>query len=66
MGYIDQVFSVHLSGKEVSLGKIYLEENTRALKEVEVVGQGSTMRFELDKKVFTVDQSISSAGASVS
>lgn len=66
MGYIDQVFSVHLSGKEVSLGKIYLEENTRALKEIEVVGQGSTMRFELDKKVFTVDQSISSAGASVS
>ena len=66
MGYIDQVFSVHLSGKEVSLGKIYLEENTRALKEVEVVGQGSTMRFELDKKVVTVDQSISSAGASVS
>ena len=66
MGYIDQIFSVHLTGKEVSLGKIYLEENTRALKEVEVVGQGSTMRFELDKKVFTVDQSISSAGASVS
>lgn len=66
MGYIDQVFKVHLSGKEVSLGKIYLEENTKALKEVEVVGQGSTMRFELDKKIFTVDQSISSAGASVS
>lgn len=66
MGYIDQIFKVHLSGKEVSLGKIYLEENTRALKEVEVVGQGSTMRFELDKKVFSVDQSISSAGASVS
>ena len=66
MGYIDQIFKVHLSGKEVSLGKIYLEENTRALKEVEVIGQGSTMRFELDKKVFSVDQSISSAGASVS
>ncbi len=66
MGYIDQVFKVHLSGREVSLGKIYLEENTKALKEVEVVGQGSTMRFELDKKIFTVDQSISSAGASVS
>lgn len=66
MGYIDQIFSVHLSGKEVSLGKIYLEENTKVLKEVEVVGQGSTMRFELDKKIYSVDQSISSAGASVS
>lgn len=66
MGYMDKIFKVHLAGKEVSLGKIYLEEDSRALKEVEVVGQGSTMRFELDKKVFTVDQSISSAGASVS
>lgn len=66
MGYIDKIFKVHLAGKEVSLGKIYLEENTKTLKEVEVVGQGSTMRFELDKKVFSVDQSISSAGASVS
>lgn len=66
MGYIDKIFKVHLAGKEVSLGKIYLEENTKVLKEVEIVGQGSTMRFELDKKVFSVDQSISSAGASVS
>ena len=66
MGYMDQIFKVHLSGKEVSLGKIYLEENSEKLREVEVVGQGSTMRFELDKKVFSVDQSISSAGASVS
>ena len=65
MGYIDQVFKVHLAGKEVSLGKIYLEGNEKLLKEVEVVGQGSTMRFELDKKVFSVDQSIASAGASV-
>lgn len=65
MGYMDKIFKVHLAGKEVSLGKIYLEEDSRALKEVEIVGQGSTMRFELDKKVFTVDQSITSAGASV-
>ncbi len=65
MGYMDQIFKVHLAGKEVSLGKIYLEQDSRILKEVEIVGQGSTMRFELDKKVFSVDQSITSAGASV-
>lgn len=65
MGYMDQIFKVHLAGKEVSLGKIYLEQDSRILKEVEVVGQGSTMRFELDKKVYSVDQSITSAGASV-
>ena len=46
MGYMDQIFKVHLAGKEVSLGKIYLEQDSRILKEVEIVGQGSTMRFE--------------------
>lgn len=66
MGYIDQIFKVHLAGKEVSLGKIYLKGDQEVLKEVEVVGQGSTMRFEMDRKVFSVEQSINSAGASVS
>ncbi len=66
MGYIDQIFKVHLSGKEVSLGKIYLENDQQVLKEVEVVGQAATMRFEMDRKVFSVEQSINSAGASVS
>ena len=66
MGYIDKIFKVHLAGKEVSLGKIYLEGDHAVLKEVEVVGQGSTMRFEMDRKVFSVEQSINSAGASVS
>lgn len=65
MGYSEQKRTVTLSGKAVNIGKIYLSEDTQALQEVEVVGQGSSMRFELDKKVFTVDQNISSAGASI-
>lgn len=65
MGYGEQKRTITLSGKTVNLGKIYLTEDTQALQEVEVVGQGSSMRFELDKKVFTVDQNIASAGASV-
>lgn len=65
MGYEEQRREVTLSGKEVNLGRIFLKESTQTLGEVEVVGQGSSMRFELDKKVFTVDQNIASAGASV-
>ena len=65
MGYAEQRREVKLAGKPVNLGRIALKEDTRTLNEVEVVGQGSSMRFELDKKVFTVDQNIASAGASV-
>lgn len=65
MGYIDQSFTVKLIGQPYKMPRVYMVEDTKALDEVEVVAQGSTMRFELDKKVFTVDQSIQSAGASV-
>lgn len=66
MGYIDQKRELTLTGNEIKLGRILLEENTQNLQEVEIVGQGSTMRFELDKKIFTVDQNIANAGASIS
>ena len=65
MGYSEQRREIAVSGKEVNLGRIQLKEDSQTLSEVEVVGQGSSMRFELDKKVFTVDQNIASAGASV-
>lgn len=65
MGYSEQRRDVTVAGKPINLGRIALKEDTQMLKDVEVVGQGSSMRFELDKKVFTVDQNIASAGASV-
>ena len=65
MGYQEHKRELTISGKPVNLGRIPLREDTQMLKDVEVVGQGSSMRFELDKKVFTVDQNIASAGASV-
>jgi len=66
MGYSEQKRSIVMAGQPVNLGRIALKEDTQVLQDVEVVGQGSSMRFELDKKVFTVDQNIASAGASVS
>ena len=65
MGYSEQRREITVAGKPLNLGRIQLKEDTQTLSEVEVVGQGSSMRFELDKKVFTVDQNIASVGASV-
>ena len=65
MGYTDLRRELTVAGKPVNMGRIALREDTKMLQDVEVVGQNSSMRFELDKKVFTVDQNIASAGASV-
>lgn len=43
-----------------------MEEDAKMLKEVEVVAQGSQARFDIDKKVFSVDQSIAAAGGDAS
>ena len=65
MGYGEQRKAITVAGKPLNIGRVALKEDMQMLKDVEVVGQGSSMRFELDKKVFTVDQNIASAGASV-
>ena len=65
MGYTEQKREITVTGKPLNVGRIALKEDTQVLQDVEVVGQNSSMRFELDKKVFTVDQNIASAGASV-
>ena len=65
MGYSEQRKEITVASKPVNVGRIALKEDTQMLKDVEIVAQGSSMRFELDKKVFTVDQNIASAGASV-
>ena len=64
-GYNPETRTVTLKGEQVNVGKIYLEESSEVLQEVEVVGQGTTMRFELDKKIFTVDQNIAASGGSI-
>ena len=66
MGYSEQRKTIKVAGVPMNVGRIALKEDAQTLQDVEVVAQGSSMRFELDKKVFTVDQNIASAGASVS
>lgn len=50
----------------MDLKRISLSPDAHMLKQVEVVGQRSNMKFEVDRKVFNVDQNIASAGASAS
>ncbi|MCC8153229.1 MAG: TonB-dependent receptor [Tannerellaceae bacterium] len=50
----------------VTLPPVFLSEDSQVLNEVQVVGMRSQMRFEIDKKVFNVDQNIASTGGSAS
>lgn len=46
--------------------QIALSEDNQVLKEVEITGIRSQMKFEIDKKVFNVDQAIAATGGSAS
>ena len=68
MGYktIEKELSITASNSNIDLRTILLSEDSQVIGEVEVVGQKSQMRFEIDKKVFNVDQDISSTGGTAS
>lgn len=67
VGYLtdSQKVTVAASGSKVNVGKISLKQDKKLLKEVVVSEQRSQMSFEIDKRVFTIDQSIASTGGSV-
>ncbi|MDD4968114.1 MAG: TonB-dependent receptor [Paludibacter sp.] len=58
--------AIEVNNQQVNLGVIKMDADSKNLKEVEVVGQGSQMHFDIDKKVFSVDQNIAAAGGSAS
>lgn len=58
MGSVTQERPVKVAGANVDIGTVKLAEDTKMLQEVVVEGVRSQMRFELDKKVFTVDANI--------
>ena len=68
IGYItvERTVAVKNADEVVRAGKFILKEDAQMLAEVEVVGQASQMRFDIDKKVFNVDQNLASSGASAS
>lgn len=66
VGSIDQERPVKVAGADVNIGTVKLADDSKLLQEVVVEGIRSQMRFELDRKVFSVDASIASAGQSAS
>ena len=58
--------SLTAANKHASFPAIYLSEDNQTLKEVQVTGQRSQMKLEVDRKTFTVDQMIAAAGGSAS
>lgn len=64
VGYNTLNIPLNVSNNELNVGKIKLTEDSKTLSEVQVIGQGTQMRFEIDKKVFSVDQNIAAAGGS--
>lgn len=59
-------FTLSQKKKQANFPLIYLTEDSRTLKEVEVTGQRSQMKLEVDRKSFTVDQVLAAAGGSAS
>ena len=68
IGYmtVKRNFVISDTKKDVRYSVIYLSDNTHSLKGVQVVGQKSTMKLEVDKKSFNVDQAIAASGGSAS
>ncbi len=66
VGYKSFFKPVNIGVDTLNIGELRLESDSKTLKEVSVTGQGSQMRIEVDKKVYSVDQSIATAGGSAS
>lgn len=66
LGYNDYAHEVVLSKTPLRLPRITLTENSQQLSEIQVSGQRSGMRLDIDKKVFDVGQNIVADGASAS
>ena len=68
MGYktATRRFQISPDKRTVHYGAIYLSEDQKMLKEVQVTGQRSQMKLEVDRKTFTVDEVLAAAGGSVS
>ncbi len=66
IGSVTQDREANVAGGNINIGEIKLADDSKLLQEVVVEGIRSQMRFELDKKVFTVDANVTAAGQSAS
>ena len=67
MGYktITRKFTLSPKHRQEHFNMLYMAEDAQMLKEVQVTGQRSQMKLEVDRKVFSVDQVLAAAGGNV-
>ncbi|MBQ9672108.1 MAG: TonB-dependent receptor [Prevotella sp.] len=67
VGYktVTRRFQISKQQPRVHYNAIYISEDSQTLKEVQVVGQRSQMKLEVDRKTFSVDEVLAAAGGSV-
>ncbi len=68
VGYktLTRKFTLSAQKRREHFNALYLSEDATMLKEVQVTGQRSQMKLEVDRKVFSVDQVLAAAGGSAS
>ena len=66
IGSIEQERPLEVTGGNIDIGVVSLSDDAKMLQEVVVEGVKSQMRFELDRKIFSVDANVTAAGTSAS
>ena len=66
VGYLNASHDVNVTTARTGIGTVKLKSDRKLLKEVVVTEQRSQMSFDIDKRVFTVDQSIATTGGTAS
>ncbi len=68
VGYktLTRQFTLSSKNRQQHYNALYLSEDAKVLGEVQVTGQRSQMKPEVDRKVFSVDQILAAAGGSAS
>jgi hypothetical protein len=58
----DQVITIPTEGQKINMGKVVLSADTKVLKEVQVVGEKSSVEISPEKRIFNVDKNLTSVG----
>lgn len=68
VGYktLTRQFTLSSKNRQQHYNALYLAEDSKMLGEIQVTGQRSQMKLEVDRKVFSVDQILAAAGGTAS
>ncbi len=67
VGYkpVNRTFQITPQKRTAHFNRVFMAVDAQTLKEVQITGQRSQMKLEVDRKTFTVDEVLAAAGGSV-